>query len=96
MRFFIYLVGIAIALFGVGFAGLNAEPVKIQYYLGVSTLPLSLLLVIALGLGLLIGLLATLVMVIKLKKANYQLKNHVRLVEKEVENLRAIPLKDSH
>jgi putative membrane protein len=76
------------------FATLNSESVTINYYLGSSTLPLSLLLVLVFALGCLIGMLVGFWLVIKSKLSNYRLRQRLNVAEKEIENLRAIPLQD--
>jgi len=76
------------------FATLNSESVTINYYLGQSTLPLSLLLVLVFAFGCLIGMLVGFWLLIKSKLLNYRLRQRLNLAEKEVDNLRAIPLQD--
>ena len=94
MRIISYFFLLIIVLFGMTFATLNSESVTINYYLGQSTLPFSLLLVIVFALGCLIGMIAGLWLLIKSKMSNYRLKQRLTLAEKEIENLRAIPLQD--
>ena len=68
---------IALLLFlaiGLSFAILNASPVSIDYYLGNRQIALSLLLVYALGIGLLLGFLSGSLSRLRLKRANFQLK----------------------
>lgn len=96
MRIITTFLIILLVLLGLTFAGLNAEPVTINYYIGTQRLPLSLLLVIALACGGLLGLLTNIVFCIKLKSANMLLKHRLRLAEEEVVNLRTMPLKDQH
>ena len=96
MRIINYIFIILVILLGVSFACLNAEPVTINYYLGQRSLPLSLLLVFVLGLGLVLGLLFTIFATLKVKSENRRLRGRIQLAEKEVENLRAIPLHDQH
>ncbi len=88
--FFIF----AIMLFGVTFATLNSESVTINYYLDQSTLPLSTLLVIVFSLGCLLSFIVGLWFVLKSKITIYRLRNKLSLAEKEIDNLRAIPLQD--
>ena len=94
MRIISYFFLLIIVLFCMTFATLNSESVTINYYLGQSTLPFSLLLVIVFALGCLIGMIAGLWLLIKSKMSNYRLKQRLTLAEKEIENLRAIPLQD--
>ena len=95
MRIISYFFLLVIVLFGMTFATLNSESVTINYYFGESTLPLSLLLVIVFALGCLVGMVVGFWLVIKAKIANYRLRQRLTLAEKEIENLRAIPLQDN-
>jgi putative membrane protein len=94
VRIISYFLVLVIVLFGISFATLNSESVTINYYLGQSTFPLSLLLVLGFALGCLIGILAGFWLLIKAKIANHRLRSRLSLAEKEIENLRAIPLQD--
>ena len=94
MRIISYFFLLVIVLFGMTFATLNSESVVINYYLGQSTLPLSLLLVLVFALGCLVGMLVGFWLVIKAKMTNYRMKQRLSLAEKEIQNLRAIPLQD--
>lgn len=60
MRFFSYIIWVLVILLGFTFACLNIESVTLHYYLGQTALPLSLLLVLTLLLGIILGMLATL------------------------------------
>jgi lipopolysaccharide assembly protein A len=94
MRILSYLFLTLLVLFGLTFAGLNAEPVSINYYLGMAQLPLSLLAILSFILGGLLGLLMAFTIYIKLKYSNRRLRHRLKLVEEELVNLRALPLKD--
>jgi putative membrane protein len=94
VRIISYFFLLVIVLFGMTFATLNSESVTINYYLGQSTLPLSLLLVLVFALGCLIGMFVGFWLLIKAKLLNYRLRQRLTLAEKEVDNLRAIPLQD--
>lgn len=95
MRIVSFFLLLVIVVFGMTFATLNSESVTINYYLDQSTLPLSLLLVIVFALGCLIGIIVGLWLLMKAKLANYRLRHRLKMAEKEIDNLRAIPLKDS-
>ncbi len=84
MRIFTFLVAIILIVLGLTFALLNAMPVNLNYYFGVKEISLSLLLVLAVGLGILIGFIVALGRILKMKKRDYQLKNRIRQLEKEV------------
>jgi lipopolysaccharide assembly protein A len=89
--FFIFLL-----VLGLGFALLNASPVELNYYFGRVELPLAFALVLTLATGTLLGLLGTLNMVFKLKRENMKLKKIIKASERELTQLRALPVKDRH
>ena len=93
----LYLIlGLLLVITGVLFAVLNAETVQLNYYLGVVNLPLSLILVLAMILGGILGVFASLAMIMGTKRENSKLKKLLDTTEKEVLNLRNIPIKDQH
>ena len=94
MRIISYFFLLVIVLFGMTFATLNSESVTINYYFGQSTLPLSLLLVLVFAFGCLIGMIVGFWLLLRAKLLNYRLRQKLNLAEKEIENLRAIPLQD--
>jgi putative membrane protein len=94
MRIVSYFFLLVIVLFGLAFAALNSESVTINYYFDQSTLPLSLLLVIVLAFGCLVGMVAGIWLLIKAKMLNYRLSQRLNMAQKEIDNLRAIPLQD--
>ncbi len=96
MRILSYLLLLIIIIIGVSFAALNSQQVLVNYYIGESTLALSLLLVIVFSAGCLLGLLVGLWFFLKIKLKNYHLKQKLKMAEKEIQNLRAIPLQDRH
>ncbi len=96
MRILSYLFLLIIIVLGISFATLNSGTVNLNYYVGHAVLPVSLLLVSVFSAGCILGLLVTLVIVVRLKIKNYRLRQRLNLVEKEVVNLRAIPLQDRH
>jgi lipopolysaccharide assembly protein A len=93
MRVFSYAVLLIIMILGLVFAILNSGQVIFNYYLGTLQISLSLLLVFTLGFGIFLGFIFTIISVIKLKKDNYKLKNKIKNIEKELENLRTLPIK---
>lgn len=96
MRIIMYIVLIGIVILGVSFALLNPEVVKFNYYVGSRAFPLSLLLAMTFVSGCLIGLVVSGFLLIKLKLKNYRLQSQLTTAEKEIGNLRAIPLQDRH
>lgn len=94
MRIISYFFLLIIVLFGMTFATFNSESVTINYYFGQYTLPLSLLLVLVFAFGCLVGMIASFWLLMKAKLLNYRLRQKLNLAEKEISNLRAIPLQD--
>lgn len=94
MRIISYIIAIIVIFFGVTFAVLNSESISINYYFNQRMMPLSLLLVLVFTFGCLIGIAASLGLLLKAKLYNYRLQQRLTLAEKEIENLRAIPLQD--
>lgn len=85
-----------LVIFGIVFAVLNADPVQLNYYYGSKEVALSLILVLAMIVGALLGVLASASMIISNRREVVKLRKAVQLAEKEVANLRAIPIRDNH
>jgi len=88
--FFIIALLLFLAL-GLSFAILNASPVSIDYYLGNHQIALSLLLVYALGIGLLLGFVSGSFSRLRLKRANRQLKKALQQHETHIPISPSIP-----
>jgi lipopolysaccharide assembly protein A len=86
MKIISYIVIIILIILGLTFALLNAQSVTLNYYLGSLNISLSLLLVITIGLGILMGLILALFPILKLKTGNYHLKSHIKQLERAIEN----------
>jgi lipopolysaccharide assembly protein A len=93
MRIFSYIMFLLIVVLGLTFAFLNHAPVNFNYYFGSKAISLSLLLVLSIGVGIILGLACTFFYWLKLKTENYRLKNQLKNAEKEVNNLRNLPIK---
>ncbi len=96
MRIFSYIIILVLVVMGISFATLNSQSVSINYYVGHRVMPLSLLVVTIFSTGCLMGALVGLWFVVKAKLKSHRLKQRLKLAEKEIENLRAIPLQDKH
>lgn len=94
MRIIGFLFLLIVVLFGITFATLNSQSVEINYYFGKNTLPLSVLLVLVFALGAILTMLVSLWLLLKAKIINHRLQKRLALADKEIENLRAIPLQD--
>ena len=81
MRIITYLIFLFVLAIGITFAYLNAAPVAFNYYLGTKTMPLSLLMVLSLGVGIMLGFLVAIVNWVRLKGQNYRLKRRLQSLE---------------
>ncbi|MEJ2621427.1 MAG: lipopolysaccharide assembly protein LapA domain-containing protein [Candidatus Thiodiazotropha sp.] len=94
MRFIKLFILIFVMLFGAVFTVLNSETIPVNYYFGTRDMPLSLVLPLVLGVGVLLGLLSGMGRIVGLKREIQMLKRRSEMVSKEVNNLRALPLKE--
>jgi lipopolysaccharide assembly protein A len=94
MRILYYLFLLAVILFCATFATLNLQNVSVNYYVAQREMPLALLLAFTFGGGCVIGLVFGFWMLIKSKIKQFRLRQRLTLAERELENLRAIPLRD--
>ncbi len=84
-----------VILFGLTFSLLNASRVDVDYYFGSVPMPLSLALVAALIVGAVLGVLSALGVVMGKQRELRRLRKRVRDSEKELSELRRLPLKDT-
>ncbi|KTD49476.1 hypothetical protein Lrub_0575 [Legionella rubrilucens] len=96
MRLLMILFYLLLILVGVSFAALNASSVEVNFYVTTVTMPISILMTIMLGIGIVVGFLIFLLRYWRLKRELARVRNQLRLTEKEIKNLRDIPLKDQH
>ena len=94
MRIIKYSLIFLFLLLALSFALLNANLVEINYYIGSSKLPLSLMLVVSFALGSIVGLLITMSWYWHARWEGRKLAKKLALAEKELSNLRTMPLKD--
>ena len=87
------LLLLALMLLGASFAVINDAPVVVDLYFIRPELPLSMLLLIVLGGGILLGGLAGMVYFLRVKRENADLRRKSRLVSEEIKSLRAMPVK---
>lgn len=94
MRIFIISLYIILILFGVTFAALNATAVQINFYLTTLKMPVSVLIVSVLGIGMFLGYVLMISRYWRLKSEHRKIKNQLNLTEREIKNLRTIPLRN--
>jgi len=93
MRIFSFIVFLILFSLGITFAFLNHNHVVFNYYFATKEISLSLLLIFSLGIGILLGLLFTAFYWLKVKTENIRLKSRYKEAEKEISNLRSLPIK---
>lgn len=94
MRIFSYVLSLLVLIFGLTFSALNANQVLFNYYLGSKQISLAVLLVAAFGVGIVVGFMSTLFSILRLKREAYHLKSRLKTTEKELIDLRSLPLKE--
>lgn len=95
-RLVITLFLLLIALFGASITYLNAGEVSFDYYISTVTLPLAVLVFIALCIGALVGVLLSMGLVFAIRHDRAQLRKRLKLCEHEIKNLREIPIKGQY
>ncbi len=94
-RFLYAFVAIIMLVLGLGFAYKNAQIVNVDYYFGLHWEgSLSLLLLSTMTLGVLLGLMVGLGMYVRMQRQLVRARREIREIEQEVQNLRALPIKD--
>ncbi len=86
---------IIIVAIGLAFHINNDSPVTLDYYLGTVEISLSVVVITSVLIGAILGLVASLSIIIPLLREKAKLNKAVKTAEKEVSNLRSIPLKDA-
>jgi putative membrane protein len=96
MRLLMLVFYILLIILGVSFAALNATTVEVNFYLKTISMPVSVLMTIMLGVGILFGFFIFISRHWRLKMEYRKMKSQLKLTEKEIKNLRSIPLQDQH
>ena len=89
-RFIFIAVILVIVLTGLSFALLNSTPVSFNYYIGKQDLPLSLLLVLSLVLGAILGVAASFGLILKSRTEISKIRREVKSKTKELTNLQSL------
>lgn len=85
---------IFILLLGLVFHVKNHQLVTLNYYVGEVQLSFSIIIVLAVCVGVLLGILASIPIIIRNKQLNSRLKKEIKHREKEINNYRITPTKD--
>ena len=96
MKQIFYLFIILLVFLGVGLSYFNPGEITFIYYFDSIVLAKPIFILAFIGVGFLFGLFFTFIVFIKLKRANYKLKKKIDLANKELDNLRIMPIRDHH
>ena len=86
---FIFLI--ILIVLGLSFAVLNADTVPLNYYFGFREIPLSMVVVLSLATGAVIGVLVSMGMILRLKQQAASLRKKLQRAEKDAEQLQILP-----
>lgn len=92
-RILAFVIVVLVVTLALSFAVLNARPVPLDFYFGTREIPLALALVLALVGGAVLGVAASLAMVLRARGEARRLRRSARRAEEELENLRKLPLR---
>jgi uncharacterized integral membrane protein len=94
-RIMVVVLAILVLLAGATFTYRNSQLVELNYYFGIQWLsPLSFMLLTFLAIGAIIGFLSSLAMVARMQRALLDSRRENRDLVREVNNLRALPIRD--
>ena len=95
MRYIMLLFWLVLIALGVAFSVVNASSVTVNFYISSYTIYLPLLFLILLAIGFVLGLLAMLRPLVKIKMKNRQLLKKIKGKSQEVKNLQRIAFKEN-
>lgn len=96
MRILRLVIYILLIIIGVSFAALNASSIPVNFYFKTLSMPICVLMTIMLGVGIFFGFILFIGRYWRLKIDYRKIKGQLKLTEKEIKNLRSIPLQDQH
>ncbi|OGO90981.1 MAG: hypothetical protein A3F10_02115 [Coxiella sp. RIFCSPHIGHO2_12_FULL_42_15] len=96
MKYVFFIFWMLVIILGVTFASLNSHTVTINYYVNETTIHIAILLLMTLVMGVFLGIIAMLPALIRNKNNHRRLRHRIKQIEQEVNNLRAIPIKETH
>jgi len=97
MKRIIYSLAVICTLvIGAVFSARNAGMVELDFMLTTIKVNLSLAIIIALIVGVVLGILASLIWIVSSKREVQRLRKQADITSKELNNLRAIPIRDQH
>ncbi len=94
----ILTIAIFITVFATGaaFSAINTSPIAVNYYLGSITAPLSVIIILSIVTGIILGATIIFTGTLRLRYENRQLHKKLNVSEQEINSLRILPIKDKH
>lgn len=89
-----FVAALIIVFFGLSFSVLNAQRVALDFYFGRADVPLSMILFVALALGAVLGVLAAFGVVLRQRREVAQLRRRIGDAQKELAELRKLPIRN--
>ena len=93
-RVFLIFLFVVVLLLGLVFFLKNNEVITFHYIMGSVEITVSILLLLAFAAGAILGVISLLPLLFRLKHQKTLLQRQIRMTEKEVENLRVLPVRD--
>jgi uncharacterized integral membrane protein len=90
------VIFIIVLITGLLFFVKNNQVMEFNYIAGSKDLPVSFLLFASLCMGVLLGLVASLPVIVRLKQKSTKLEKQIRVIEKEINNIRVMPVRNKH
>lgn len=94
MRLIRFLFLFLVLVIGLAFTVKNNQLVELNYFAGTFEISMSLLVILCLFVGSLLGILSSMLVILPLKRELSRQRQQSRIKEQEISNLRAIPIKD--
>ena len=85
---------IFLLLLGLVFHVKNHQLVTLNYYIGEIQLSFSIVIVLAISVGVVLGILVSVPIIIRNRQLNSKLEKEIKIREKEINNFRIMPTKD--
>ena len=95
-RYFLIFIAVLICILGLSFHLKNDQLVSLNYYLGSFEYYFSVYILVSIIIGVMLGIILTLPKLLLLKQENKKLLRQIDIKDKEVNNLRTLPIKDEN
>lgn len=94
-RLIALVIAVLVVALGLSFAMLNAESAELNFYFGRLSMPISLWMVIAVVVGAVLGVLSSFGMVFRQRRQLARLRRQIADAEKELSELRKLPIRNN-